>query len=60
MTINQNDTHLNKMVAVRHRDDLREELKNVAAITNTTMNDIIIEGTREIIKKLKKSVSAQK
>jgi predicted DNA-binding protein len=60
MTINQNDRHLNKMVAVRLPDDLREELKNVAAISKRTMNDIIIEGTREIIKKLKKSVSAQK
>lgn len=48
------------MVAVRLPDDLREELKSMAAISKRTMNDIIVEGTREIIKKLKKSVNTQK
>jgi len=48
------DRHLKKIVGVRFPDELRTELKKVALEYKLKMNDIVVEGTREIIKQIKK------
>jgi hypothetical protein len=48
------DRHLKKIVGVRFPEDLRSELKKVALEYKLKMNDIVVEGTREIIKQIKK------
>jgi TRAP-type C4-dicarboxylate transport system substrate-binding protein len=48
------DRHLKKIVGVRFPDDLRTELKKVALEYKLKMNDIVVEGTREILKQIKK------
>jgi hypothetical protein len=48
------DRHLKKIFGVRFPDDLRTELKKVALEYKLKMNDIVIEGTRDILKQIKK------
>lgn len=48
------DRHLKKIVGVRFPDDLRTDLKKVALEYKLKMNDIVVEGTREILKQIKK------
>jgi len=48
------DRHLKKIVGVRFPEDLRMELKKVALDYKLKMNDIVIEGTREILNRIKK------
>jgi len=48
------DRHLKKIVGVRFPDDLRIELKKVALEYKLKMNDIVVEGTRVILKQIRK------
>ena len=48
------DRHLKKIVGVRFPDDLRAELKKVALEYKLKMNDIVVEGTREMVKQIRK------
>jgi TRAP-type C4-dicarboxylate transport system substrate-binding protein len=54
MQIKTEDRHLKKIIGVRFPDDLRIELKKVASEYKLKMNDIVVEGTREILKQIKK------
>ena len=45
---------MKKIVGVRFPDDLRIELKKVALEYKLKMNDIVVEGTRVILKQIRK------
>lgn len=54
MNKKNSDRHLKKIVGVRFPEDLRIELKQVSQEYKLKMNDIVVEGTREILKTIKR------
>ena len=54
MKKNNADRHLKKIVGIRFPEDLRLDLKKVSEDYKLTMNDIVVEGTRDILSKIKK------
>lgn len=54
MNKKNSDRHLKKIVGVRFPEDLRMELKQVSQEYKLKMNDIVVEGTREILQNIKR------
>jgi TRAP-type C4-dicarboxylate transport system substrate-binding protein len=48
------DRHLKKAVIVRFPEDVRTTLKKVSQDYRLKMNDIVVEGTRDILARIKK------
>jgi hypothetical protein len=48
------DRHLKKAVIIRFPEDVRTTLKKVSLEYKLKMNDIVVEGTREILARIKK------
>jgi len=54
MKKNDADRHLKKIVGIRFPEDLRIELKTVSQEYKLKMNDIVVEGTRDILSRIRK------
>jgi hypothetical protein len=54
MKKSNDDRHLRRAVIIRFPEDVRAELKNVSLEYKLKMNDIVVEGTREILARIKK------
>lgn len=53
MNEKKSDRHKSKLTAIRFPDDVKEDLKQVSEKYHYRMNIIVVEGTKEILKKIK-------